>query len=309
MAEVVISEFMDDDAVAALAEDFHVLYDPGLVDRRDDLLAALADCRALVVRNRTRVDKSVLAAAPGLRVVGRLGVGLDNIDQAACAARGVQVAPATGANVAAVAEYVVTGVLMLLRGAYQASGAVLDGTWPRNALMGREVNGKTLGLVGLGGIGRAVAPRARALGMSLIGTDPGLPDDHAAWAGSGVSPVTLDRLLAHSDAVSLHVPLTSETRHMLDAAALSRMRAGAVLVNASRGGVVDEAALAAALRDGHLAGALLDVFECEPLPGASVLRGVPNLVVTPHIAGVTAESNVRVSALTAENVRRALAAG
>ncbi|WBX84506.1 hydroxyacid dehydrogenase [Sphingosinicella microcystinivorans] len=305
MSDIVITEFMDEAAVASLAGR-DVLYDPTLVDRPDDLLAALADCRALVVRNRTQVRGDLLAAASRLRIVGRLGVGLDNIDVAACAARGVAVRPATGANDLAVAEYVITAALMLLRRAWFASAAVAAGEWPRMALIGQEAEGKTLGLVGFGAIARLTAAKARALGFKVVAHDPLLAADHPAWAG--VRRLDLPSLLAASDVVSLHVPLTADTRRMIDAAAIEAMKPGAILVNAARGGVVDEAALVAALREGKLGGAAFDVFETEPLAAAdgAAFASVPNLVLTPHIAGVTEESNARVSFVIAEAVAAAL---
>jgi (S)-sulfolactate dehydrogenase len=252
------------------------------------------------------VRGGLLEAAAKLEAVGRLGVGLDNIDVEACKARDIAVLPATGANDLSVAEYVIAGVLVLLRGAYGASDEVAVGAWPRERLIGREVSGRRLGLVGFGSIARETAKRARALGMSVAAHDPFVAADDPAWRELDVVPLALDSLLGTSDAVSLHVPLTADTRHLIDAAALAAMPKGPVLINAARGGVVDEAALADALRDGRLAGAMLDVFETEPLPDGGPLVGVPNLILTPHIAGVTEESNVRVSGVTAANVRRVL---
>lgn len=308
MVDIVISEFMDEAAVAKLARDFDVLYDPDLVDRPDELARVLAAARGLIVRNRTQVRASLLAAAPALEVVGRLGVGLDNIDQEACAARGVAVHPATGANDLAVAEYVITATLALLRGAYDAKDDMLAGTWPRGRLMGREAAGKRLGLVGFGRIARETATRARALGLDVHAFDPLLAADDAAWE-LAERRAELGELLASSDVVSLHVPLVESTRHIIDAAALAQMRPGAIVINAARGGVVDEDALAAALRAGRLGGAALDVFENEPLDAEAAARfaGLTNVLLTPHIAGVTKESNVRVSAVIADAVARSLA--
>ena len=310
MAEIVISEFMDEAAILDLRGGFDVLYDSTLVDHPEALHAALVDCRALIVRNRTQVRADILAMAPMLRVVGRLGVGLDNIDSAACAARGIQVFPATGANDLSVAEYVITAALMLLRGAWLAHAAMLDGAWPRAALMGRELAGKTMGLVGLGSIAREVAKRATALGMEVAAFDPFLPAADRAWDLADRHEA-IESLLERSDVVSLHVPLTAGTRHLIDAARLHAMRRDAILVNAARGGVVDEPALASALKAGRIGGAALDVFEQEPLTraGAEIFRGCPDLILTPHIAGVTVESNVRVSSLVARKVREALAGG
>jgi (S)-sulfolactate dehydrogenase len=307
VADIVVSEFMDEAAIDWLKARFAVTYDPALVDDRDRLLAAGAGVLGLIVRNRTKVDSALLAAFPDLRGVGRLGVGLDNIDTGACRDRGIAVLPATGGNTVSVAEYVLAAVLVLRRGAYLASEAVLAGEWPRQRLIGGEASGATLGLVGYGAIARATAERARALGMAIAAYDPFLPEGDPAWAGA-TRHDDLDALLAASDAVSLHVPLTPETRGLIGRDRLARMRPGAVLVNTARGGVVDETALAEALRAGQIGGAALDVFEAEPLRAGSPLAGAPNLIATPHIAGVTRESNERISWMTAENVARALGA-
>lgn len=304
---VLISEFMDAPAVEALRQRFDVRYAPELVEQRGALLEAAADADALIVRNRSQVNAELLAAAPRLAAVGRLGVGLDNIDLAGCEARGIAVIPATGANARAVAEYVIGTMLSLLRGAYTATGDVAAGKWPRNALsQGLEAHGRTLGVVGFGGIGRLAAQLARGLGMRVVGSDAALPPAHPAWQETGAEPLTLDALLAQADVVTLHVPLTPETRHLLDAGRIGRMRAGAILINTSRGGIVDEAALAAALRAGRLRGAALDVFEQEPLPAGSALADAPNLILTPHIAGLTQEANTRVSDMVAAGVTMAL---
>jgi len=306
MPEIVITEFMDEAAIHASFGGRDVLYDPKLVDDPARLAAAVTDARALIVRNRTQVRGALLASAERLEVVGRLGVGLDNIDVPACEARGIAVYPATGANDLSVAEYVITAALVLLRRAWFATARVAAGEWPRTELMGRELAGKRLGLVGYGAIARVTGRMARDLGMSVATYDPLLPEDHAAWAGA--LRQSLPELLASSDVVSLHVPLTDATRAMIDAKAIAGMKPGAILVNAARGGVVDEAALCAALRSGHLGGAALDVFAREPVDAASGAQfaGLPNLILTPHIAGVTEESNVRVSAVTAEAVARHL---
>ncbi len=307
---IVIPEFMDDGAVGSLRQRFDVDYDPALVDDRPALLARLGTARALIVRNRTRVDAELLVAGPNLKAVGRLGVGLDNIDLDACRAQGVAVAPATGANALAVAEYVIATTMVLLRGAYLSSAAMAAGGWPRSALgQGRESAGKVLGLIGFGGIGRVTAGLARALSMRVIACDGMVAADDPVWTEAGVARRDLDGVLAEADCVSLHVPLTPETRGMIDRTRLERMKPGAVLINTARGGIVDEAALADALRGGRLAGAALDVFDTEPLPAGSCLEGVPNLILTPHIGGVTRESNVRVSTLVADKVATLLATG
>jgi (S)-sulfolactate dehydrogenase len=308
MADIVVTEFMDEAALAAIPTKHRVLYDAKLVDRPDDLLREAASAAALIVRNRTQVRGALLEEAKSLKVVGRLGVGLDNIDVAACEARGIKVFPATGANDLSVAEWVICTAMMLLRGAYASSQAVVAGEWPRNRLMGRELSGKVMGLVGYGSIAREVAKRAGALGMHCIAFDPYLPDDDPAWAMAhrhGLEP-----LLREADVVSLHVPLNDTTARMMDQIRLRRMKRDAILLNAARGGIVDEEALAKALKAGELGGAALDVFDEEPLSAArgAVFAGCPNLILTPHIAGVTQESNVRVSHVTVANVVRALEA-
>jgi (S)-sulfolactate dehydrogenase len=313
MAAVVICEFMDEDAVTGILAGHDVLYDAALVDRRLELVAALGEARALIVRNRTKVDAELLARAPKLQAVGRLGVGLDNIDVAACKARGIAVYPATGANDAAVVEWVIGAMLVLLRGTFAASESVIAGEWPRTKLMGREAGGKRLGLVGFGSIGRKVGAVATALGMTVCGYDPNIAEGDKAWSQpwGKVAPSDLETLLRESEVVSLHVPLTDATRNMIDAAATAGMKPGAILINAARGGVVDEAAVAAALRAGQLSGAALDVFAQEPLTQerGAVFAGCPHLIMTPHIAGVTVEANTRVSRMVAEKIRGHLAGG
>ncbi|MGH6912912.1 MAG: hydroxyacid dehydrogenase [Geminicoccales bacterium] len=307
MAEIVISEFMDRASVDDLSADFDVLFEPSLCERPDQLHAALAAARALIVRNRTQVDQPLLDAAPRLEAIGRLGVGLDNIDVQACRARDIQVLPATGAADVSVAEYVLAMALILVRGVFFATEAVLRGDWPRERLIGRELAGKRMGLVGLGSIGRVVAHKARALDMTVAAFDPYVSGDDPAWS-EVERCLTLEALVERADVVSVHVPLTPFTRGLIGPWAFARMKPGAVLINAARGGIVDETALADALRSGRLGGAALDVFEQEPLSAEAAARfqGVANLVLTPHVAGPTVESNVRVSALIADNVRRLL---
>lgn len=307
---IVISEFMDESAVDRLREEFGVgavRYEPALVDQPAGLATAVADCDVLIVRNRTQVCGPLLEACKKVRVIGRLGVGLDNIDVAACEARGIRVIPATGANALAVAEYVVATAMLLRRAGYMSSADVADGKWPRTQLSaGRETAGATLGLIGFGSIGQLTGKLARSLGMSLIAYDPALADGHPAWTETGAIRVDLDTLVSTADVVSLHVPLVDGTRNLFDAKRLAAMKQGAVLINTSRGGIVDEAALAAASRSGRLGGAAIDVFTQEPLPASAVFAGCPNLILTPHIAGVSAEANVRVSSMIADAVINAM---
>ncbi len=292
---ILITEFMDDAWVDWLRDRAEVDYRPDLPDVPDELAEKAQLAQALIVRNRTQVRGDLLYA--GFTCVGRLGVGLDNIDLIGCRERDIAVFPATGANTLSVAEYVVTTAAVLLRGAYDMRGRMEAGEWPRAvAGQGREIAGKTLGLVGYGEIARETARLGQALGMDCLASDPYAEEFPGALEG------TEEEVLTQSDVVTLHVPLTDETRGMIDARVIAAMKPGAVLVNAARGGVVDEAAVCAALRSGHLGGAALDVFEREPLGADNPFAGVPNLILTPHIGGVTAEANARVSEMTARKV-------
>ncbi len=305
MTDIVITEFMDEAAVAALKARYEVHHDPDLFGKPDELAKLIADVPALIVRNQTNVRGPVLEAAKALKVVGRLGVGLDNIDMDACEARGIKVFPATGANSLSVVEYVIGSAMMLLRGAYFANAAMVAGEFPKTKLIGREIAGKRLGLVGFGAIARDTAAHGRLLGMTVAAFDPYVRADHPAWASA--ERLDLDALLANSDVVSIHLPLTPETKGLIGKHALARMKPDAILINAARGGIMDETALVEALKAGKLGGAAIDVFAEEPLRGAGKLfADVPNLILTPHIAGNTVESNGRVSGLVAERVMAAL---
>ena len=307
MAHVLITEFMDDAAVDSLRARHQVIYDPALVDDGPRLLAEAADADALIVRNRTQVRGELLAVLRRCTVIGRLGVGLDNIDVASCEARQICVIPASGANALSVAEYVIGTAMLLLRGAYASTAQVAAGGWPRPALSrGRELSGQTLGLVGFGAIGQLTGRLAKALGMRVIACDAMMPPGDPAFAEAGVQSVELDSLLARAGVLSLHLPLTDATRGLINAGRIAAMKKDAILINTSRGGIVDEVAVAQALREGRLGGAALDVFDAEPLPPSPHFDGCPNLLLTPHIAGVTLESNERVSLLIAQRILETL---
>ncbi len=310
MADVLIPEFMDEAAAAELVAEFDVHWDAALWSKRDELLERVADARAIIVRNATQVDAELLAAAPALKVVARMGVGLDNIDLETCKTRGIEVCPAIGANAASVAEYVIATALILLRGkSLRSTARLVDGEWPRESLArGVELAGRTIGIIGFGSIGQVMAAKARAMGMDIIAYDAMLPADAPAWSGAILSG--LDDLLAGAAASSLHCPLTPETRGLIGTAELARMKTGAILVNSARGGIVDEAACASALRSGHLGGAALDTFDTEPIEPetGALFAGLDNVILTPHIAGVTLEANKRISDVAVVNVRRVLGA-
>ena len=303
MSSIFISEFITSQALETLRSKHDVTYAPESYKKRDELISALQHCDALIVRNLTQVNQELLNGAPKLKVVGRLGVGLENIELPACAQRNIKVIPATGANAESVAEYVIGTALALTRGFLPATVQTLGGSWPRPHFSGyHEFTGKTLGIVGFGSIGRVTAQKALAFGLKCLAYDPMLSGKSIDVGGTAVPLVTLDALLASSDAVTLHLPLLPETRDLFSAATLDKMKQGACLINTARGGIVDEKALAERLRSGRLGGAALDVFEKEPATDLSHFAGLSNLIATPHIAGVTSESNDRVSQMIADEV-------
>ncbi len=310
MADIVSTEFIDDGVLDVLRADYSVHHDPALWSKPEELQALAADAVALVVRNRTQVDADLLDKAANVKVIGRLGVGLDNIDMPACKARGITVCPAIGANAVSVAEYVIAAALVLPRGPmFFSSQRLVAGEWPRVEMSGGHENaGRRFGVIGFGSIGQIVGERARAMGMEVVAYDGFIPADSDVWEKA--TRLSFDELLETSDIVTLHCPLTPETRGLIGAKELARMKKGAVLINTARGGVVDEPALADALRSGHLAGAAVDVFTAEPIDKetGAIFRDVPNVILTPHVAGVTLEANMRVSTMTVENVRRELKA-
>jgi D-3-phosphoglycerate dehydrogenase len=274
---------------------------------RDELRESLRGAAGLIVRSGTRVDADLLEAADALEVIGRAGVGLDNIDLALATRRGVAVLNAPAGNTVSTTELAFGLLLAAARRIPAADRSVRGGAWDRRGLAGVQLCGHTLGVVGMGRIGTEMALRARAFGLSVLAYDPYVEPDRAEELG--VRIVELDELLARSDFVTLHLPLTDETRGLLDAARIGRMRQGAILVNAARGGLVDEGALAGALRSGQLSAAALDVYETEPLPADHPLRDAPNLVLTPHIGASTPEAQARVAAEIAVAVRDALLEG
>ena len=302
MTRVIITEFMDESEVSRLSSHHEVLYNPDLHSNINSLLDSITDTQALIIRNKTLVNRELIDASKDLRVIGRLGVGLDNIDTTYCREKGISIVIADGANTDSVAEYVVTGLLVLFRGIMDSTSRIINGEWPRGDFIGTEVKGKTLGIVGLGSIGRAVAQKVRLLGMRVVGTDVNIEKDDPVWREFNVQYREFSDLVRISDAITMHVPLNNDTKGLFDDYALQNMRKGAILINTSRGGIVDEDALVKYLKNGHLGGAMLDVFESEPLTESRPFAGLPNLILTPHIAGVTVESNRRVSCMIVDQV-------
>ncbi|MDG6982427.1 MAG: hydroxyacid dehydrogenase [Nitrososphaerota archaeon] len=297
MVRVLICDHVEIERLS-LGPSFEVDYKPTL--SKEELLSIAGDYEVLIVRSRTKVDRDVLQSAKRLKLVARPGTGLDNVDVGYARERGVTVVNSPESLVEAVAEQVVMVMLALSRKLVQADVGTRSGKWEKNALVGRELKGKALGVVGFGRIGRRIAEVGKTLGMSILAYDViAIPQDVLGTLGARV--VSLDELFSSADYITLHVPMTPDTAHMVDGSRIDRMKKGSVLVNTSRGGVVDEDALAAALREGRIGGAALDVFEKEPPTGA--ILSAPNAILTPHIGGQTEEAQTNAIEVVGEKVR------
>ena len=303
--DILLTEDIRDPAIERLAEAYDLVANPNLWQERERLLRLVGDTRALMVRNMTPVDAELIAAAGRLEVVGRIGVGLDNLDLPALGEHGVVVCYPPEENAVSVAEHVFALLLALARKVPAADRSTRAGEWDRYSHIGFELFGKTMTILGMGRIGMRVALRARAFGMRVLAYDPYLVPQSPAITESGADLVSLEEALSQADVVSLHLPLTKETRQLLNADSLALMKPTAVVLNTSRGGVIDEAALASALAAGRLGGAGLDVREAEP-PAPGPLDTLPNVVLTPHIASWTAESLHRVISTVAGDIDRVL---
>ena len=307
-AKILVTESILGTPVDALKAEHTVVADPDLWRNPAALKAQLADATAWIVRNQTKVNAEMIAAAPHLKVIGRAGVGLDNVDVAAASAAGVVVAWTPDQNSISVAELALAMMLGLARKVPAADRHVKGGGWQRNQYVGVELYGKTLGVVGLGRIGFLTALRARAVGMNIIACDRYVSPDAATVTESRAELVDMDELLARSDFVSCHAPLTKETRHLFNYERFCAMKSSAFFLNLARGEVVDEAGLARALSEGRIAGAGLDVREQEP-PGPSPLTAMDNVILTPHIAAFTKEGQARVTAAVCQDVASVLRGG
>jgi D-3-phosphoglycerate dehydrogenase len=297
VAKVLICDHVEVEKLA-LGPGVVVDYKPTIT--KDELLAVAGEYDAFIVRSRTKIDRAVLDKAARLRLVARPGTGLDNIDVEYAKSKGVTVVNSPESLVEAVAEHVVLLMLALSRKLVVADVGTRAGKWEKSELMGKELKGKILGIVGLGRIGRRIAEVSRTLGMSILFYDViSIPPEVVAPLAAKV--VDLDELLRSSDYITLHVPMTVDTAHMIDTRRLGQMKNTAFLINTSRGGVIDEAALAAALQSGTIAGAALDVFEKEP-PAGPILTA-PNTILTPHIGGQTEEAQTNAIVVVGEKVR------
>ena len=293
---------MDEDAINLLKNKYDVYYDISLAEDSNSLVKLINKMKALIVRNKTLVTKELIENAPNLTCVGRLGVGLDNIDLNACEEQNITVYPALGANSHSVAEYVICASMLLLRKAYFKKNEMIAGNWPRQESSGSEVYGKTLGLIGFGDIAQKTRDLALGLGIKTVAYDPYLEKDSNVWKETKNLP--LENLLSISDIISLHIPLTKETKNLIDEKKLRLIKNSSVIINTSRGGIIDENSLAKLLKENKIGGAALDVFNKEPINkvNAKKFEVLDNIILTPHIGGVTKESNERVSKMIAKKI-------
>jgi D-3-phosphoglycerate dehydrogenase len=307
MHRVLVSDSLSEQGLAILrkGQDLEVDYRPGLGE--DDLAKAIVGAEALVIRSGSKVTAKVLAAADKLKVIGRAGIGVDNVDVEAASKKGVVVMNTPTGNAVTTAEHAITLLMSLARMIPEACRTLKAGKWEKKKFEGRELAGKTLGVVGLGNIGRIVADRAQGLKMKVIGYDPVLTAERAA--ALGIELVSIDAIWARADAVTVHTPLTAETKGLLNASVLPKLRKGVLLVNAARGGIYDEAALLEGLNSGQIGGVALDVFVEEPPPKDMPLLAHERVIVTPHLGASTKEAQDRVALEIAEQVALYLATG
>ena len=299
--QVIVAEAISQDGLDALAPSAEVLDMVG--ESRDELLSALAGASAIIVRSATQVDREMIEAAPDLAVIGRAGIGTDNIDLDAATEHGVMVVNAPNANTISAAEHTMALILAQARRIAEADRSLRDGRWDRSKFQGMELHGKTLGILGLGKIGTLVAQRASAFGMHIMAFDPYVSEDRARRLGVAMLP--LDDVLANADIITIHLPRTPQTENVINAETIAGMKDGVRIINVARGGIVSERDLAAAVESGKVGGAAVDVFDSEPTTD-SPLFAIPRVTVTPHLGASTKEAQGKAGVSVAEAVAAAL---
>lgn len=303
MPKVLVSDPIDQAGIDILSQVAQVDVNTGL--SAAELVAIIPDYDALMIRSGTQVTKEIIEAGNLLKIIGRAGVGVDNVDVPAATRKGIVVVNSPEGNTIAAAEHAIAMMLSMSRHIPEANASVKSGKWERNRFIGVEVYKKTLGIVGLGKIGSHFAAAAKAMGMKLLAYDPFISAERAEQLGCRL--VELELLMCESDYITLHIPKTPETKHLINAEVLSKMKPTARIINCARGGIIDEAALAEAIKSGKIAGAAIDVYENEPLEADSPLRSVgQNIVLTPHLGASTAEAQVNVAIDVAEQIRDVL---
>ena len=295
MTKILITEFIDSQSLQNINKKFDVFYKKDAWQNKDFLEREIQKFDGIIVRNKTSLDKKILINASNLKFIGRLGVGLDNIDTEYCKKNNIIVQPATGMNSDSVAEYVVNSSLTLLKKTHMIKEQTLQGKWPRTSIVTKELKGKTFGLIGFGDISKKVLNLVNVFDVSCIAYDPFITSKQ--MEAENVKKVSFDEILNLADIISIHVPLNNETKYLFDRQAFIKMKKQPIIINSSRGGVINEKDLIDAYKNKYISGFALDVFENEPVNEAfyNTITNDMNCILTPHIAGVTAESNVRVS--------------
>ena len=295
MTKILITEFIDSQSLQNINKKFDVIYKKDAWQNKDFLEKEIQKFDGIIVRNKTSLDKKILINASNLKFIGRLGVGLDNIDTEYCKKNNIIVQPATGMNSDSVAEYVVNSSLTLLKKTYIIKEQTLQGKWPRTSIVTKELKGKTLGLIGFGDISKKVLNLVNVFDVSCIAYDPFITSKQ--MEAENVKKVSFDEILNLADIISIHVPLNNKTKYLFDRQAFIKMKKQPIIINSSRGGVINEKDLIDAYKNKYISGFALDVFENEPVNEAfsNNITNDMNCILTPHIAGVTEESNVRVS--------------
>ena len=293
--KILITEFIDKNSLDDLNNNFEIKFDEKLWEKEEELLEIIKDYDGLIVRNKTQVNKNILSNAKNLKFVGRLGVGLDNIDTEFCKSKNIHVQPATGMNADSVAEYVISSSMFLIKKIPMFHNGTVKGNWPRTTIKSAEINGKCIGIVGFGTIGRKVADYSLKNGLNVLVYDPyikKLDDNEKNYKLS-----SLENVFKDADIISLHLPLTEETKNLINKSSFSKMQKQPIIINTSRGSVVNENDLIDAYDQNLISGFALDVFENEPIKKDLYERitSEMNCILTPHISGVTTESNIRVS--------------
>ncbi len=300
--KVLVTDPISEEGIKILKSDPDVQVDVATKLTKEQLIEKIGDYHALIIRSETQVTKEVIEAGKNLKIIGRAGVGIDNVDVPAATAKGIIVANAPEGNTIAACEHTISMMLAISRNIPQANASLKSGKWERSKFMGVEVLGKTLGVVGLGRIGGEITKRMRGMGMEVLAYDPFTTPERAQQIGAKLT--TLDEIYEKADYITVHTPLIPSTRHMVSGPQFARMKKGVRIVNCARGGIIDEAALLEALKSGKVAAAGLDVFEKEPPVGNPLLE-LPNVVVTPHLGASTAEAQVNVAITIAEQVLNA----
>ena len=293
--KILITEFINKNSLEDLNNSFEIKFDEKLWEKEEQLLEIIKDYDGLIVRNKTQVNKKILSNAKNLKFIGRLGVGLDNIDTEFCKSKNIHVQPATGMNADSVAEYVISSSMSLIKKIPMFHNGTVKGNWPRTTIKSAEINGKCIGIIGLGTIGRKVADYSLKNGLNVLAYDPyikKLDDNEKNYKLS-----SLENVFKDADIISLHLPLTEETKNLINKSSFSKMQKQPIIINTSRGSVVNENDLIDAYDQNLISGFALDVFENEPIKKNLYERITPemNCILTPHISGVTTESNIRVS--------------